>query len=210
MSIPESEVRRAVANIIQPTRRGKFQSIEGLRATLGDLIGFAGSHDGFMATSPFGFVGSPTRNTFAYFNNLNGDVLAPIITGWQHQKRPDVSGIGGSIVYSTDILGETVRSFVELFNSGKIVLDAFQMGKIEMLPTGSITMETAIGSLIQLTPLGKILLGSSSSSEALILGNAFMTLYNVHAHAGNAGAPTGPPLVPMSILHISSKSFTEI
>lgn len=191
-------------------RRGKIVRVEGLRATLEKTLGFSPEDDGYIRTSPFGFIAKPTPNTFAYFNNLNGDYLAPIIIGWQHQKRPEPTDIGGSVVYSTDDKGLAVKAFLELFKDGKINFKSLDKGSIEMLPDGTITFDTTDGSLIQLKPDGKILLGSPGSAEPLVLGTAFTTLYNAHTHVGNLGAPTGPPMVPMAATEISSKSFTEI
>lgn len=191
MTISEADLRRAIFNLIQPMRRGKVVKVDGLRTTLGSLIGF-GEGDGYIGSSPFGYIAKPTPNTFAYFNNLNGDVLAPIILGWQHQRRPDPTGVGGSILYSTEVTGNIVRAFIEMFNDGQI------------------DFKSVTGSLIRMTPTGNILIGSALSSEAIVLGNAFMTLYNVHTHVGNMGAPTGPPQLPMGVTHISAKAFTEI
>jgi len=67
----------------------------------------------------------------------------------------------------------------------------------------------------------KIELGSSSSSESLVLGNSFKTLFNTHIHATGMG-PSGPaldstlaanpmdnPAVP-SYPHLSVKAKTEV
>jgi len=55
---------------------------------------------------------------------------------------------------------------------------------------------------------GKIELGNSAN-EQIVLGNSFMTYFNMHVHmggAGNLGAPllTGPPLIPMDPAKLSS------
>jgi len=60
-----------------------------------------------------------------------------------------------------------------------------------------------------LTGGGDIKLGSAGASENLVLGIAFQTLYNVHAHIGNLGIPTGNPLQPMSAIELAQKNFTE-
>lgn len=191
MRVSKEQLMRAVYEFLQPMRRGKIVSVNGLRADLNGLVGFGGN-DGFIRTSPFGFIATPTPNTFAYYNNLDGDSLSPIILGYQHQKRPNPSGVGGSILYSTDASGDEVRAFIEAFN------------------TGQIDFKSVDGSLIRMLPNGDIFLGSGTSNEPLILGNAFATIYNVHTHTGNLGGPTGPPLVPMSAAHVSAKVFTEI
>lgn len=57
---------------------------------------------------------------------------------------------------------------------------------------------------------GKVQLAGSPAIEALVLGTAFLALYNAHTHvAPPGGGPTSPPAVPMVPgTHISTKSFT--
>lgn len=43
------------------------------------------------------------------------------------------------------------------------------------------------------------------ATEKVILGNKFMTLFNSHTHVGNLGAPTGPPISPMTPTHLSQQ-----
>jgi hypothetical protein len=41
------------------------------------------------------------------------------------------------------------------------------------------------------------------ATEKVILGNKFMTLFNAHTHIGNLGAPTSPPIKPMTPAELS-------
>ena len=41
--------------------------------------------------------------------------------------------------------------------------------------------------------------------EKLVLGDSFMALFNAHTHIGNLGAPTTPPVVPMTPAQLSQK-----
>jgi len=44
------------------------------------------------------------------------------------------------------------------------------------------------------------------ASEKLVLGDSFLKLFNQHTHIGNLGAPTSPPIVPMTpAQHLSKK-----
>jgi hypothetical protein len=43
------------------------------------------------------------------------------------------------------------------------------------------------------------------ASELAVLGNKFMTLFNSHTHTGNLGAPTSPPMKPMTPGELSQK-----
>jgi hypothetical protein len=44
------------------------------------------------------------------------------------------------------------------------------------------------------------------ATEKLVLGDSFLKLFNQHTHIGNLGAPTSPPIVPMTpAQHLSKK-----
>jgi hypothetical protein len=43
------------------------------------------------------------------------------------------------------------------------------------------------------------------ATEKLVLGNKFMSLFNSHTHTGNLGAPTSPPIKPMTPGELSQK-----
>ncbi len=54
-----------------------------------------------------------------------------------------------------------------------------------------------------------ILIGSSGASEGLVLGDAFMQLFNQHTHPTGVG-PSGPPTQPMVAGdHVSTRHKTE-
>lgn len=54
-----------------------------------------------------------------------------------------------------------------------------------------------------------IKIGSGSSAEALVLGDAFMELFNSHTHPTGVG-PSGPPVQPMTAgTHTSTSHATE-
>jgi len=190
MKLRLSDIRRAITQVVQPLRRATFVSKIKLRATLKDAIPF-GTHDGYVDSSPFGFNSNPATKVFGYILNLGGDRLAPIIIAHQHNARPEITQ-GGSVQYSTDVTGDTLKA------------------TIECLPDGTIRIKSIAGSQIELTPDGKITIGSSGSSEPLILGNVFTIFFNAHTHIGNLGVPTGGPMTPMSASEISTKSFTEL
>lgn len=47
--------------------------------------------------------------------------------------------------------------------------------------------------------------------EKVILGDTFLTLFNSHTHIGNLGAPTAPPIVPMTpVAHLSGKGAVPV
>jgi len=48
------------------------------------------------------------------------------------------------------------------------------------------------------------------ASEKIILGDTFMKFFNQHTHVGNLGAPTSPPIVPMSPAQLSKKNVKSL
>ncbi|HWN70328.1 MAG TPA: hypothetical protein VNM90_21960, partial [Haliangium sp.] len=48
----------------------------------------------------------------------------------------------------------------------------------------------------------------ANAAESLVLGDAFKALFNQHTHATGVG-PSGPPSMPMTAQHLSTKAKTE-
>jgi hypothetical protein len=48
-----------------------------------------------------------------------------------------------------------------------------------------------------------------NAAEAVIKGNTFQGLFNTHTHIGNLGAPTLPPILPLTGLELSQVSSTQ-
>lgn len=56
---------------------------------------------------------------------------------------------------------------------------------------------------------GTIKIGSENTAQGLVLGDAFMSLFNAHTHPTGVG-PSGPPVNPMvKGSHVSNKHTTE-
>jgi hypothetical protein len=192
MMIRPDQLRAAILSIVQPMYSGKFKATDKKFSTLIDVPQFDDNFAGFLSATPFGVSVNPGENTIAYYLNMYGDSLAPVIIGHRHLARP-LGDQGSNILYSTEKTGSSIKT------------------KISLLPSGDIDMESVDGSIkTKITADGRILLGSDGSGEPLVLGTAFTTLYNAHTHIGNLGVPTGTPIVPMGPSEISAKSFTEI
>lgn len=78
-----------------------------------------------------------------------------------------------------------------------------------------ITVLDKAGNSIELSSSGVVIkssaikLGSDSAAQGLMLGDAFMTLFNSHTHPTGVG-PSGPPVTPMVAgNHVSTKHKTE-
>ena len=48
------------------------------------------------------------------------------------------------------------------------------------------------------------------AKEKVVLGDTFMKLFNQHTHIGNLGAPTSPPVAPMTPVHLSQKKVVTL
>lgn len=99
-----------------------------------------------------------------------------------------------------------------------VVQNASGKGKVEMLDDG--TMNITQGNTINvktdkdlIVTAQNVIIDHASSielgkgaSEKAILGNKFMSMFNQHQHIGNLGAPTGPPIKPMTTAELSQKN----
>lgn len=99
-----------------------------------------------------------------------------------------------------DLKEEVLDSSSEPHNVVSLVYDKDKNLKIYWEPSKGLVIETD----------GPILLGENAT-EKLVLGDAFMQLFNNHTHIGNLGAPTSPPnpLLMNEAQHLSKLSRTE-
>lgn len=95
---------------------------------------------------------------------------------------------------------EVLDSSSEPHNVVSLVYDKDKNLKIYWEPSKGLVIETD----------GPILLGENAT-EKLVLGDAFMQLFNQHTHIGNLGAPTSPPnpLLMNEAQHLSKLTRTE-
>lgn len=104
-----------------------------------------------------------------------------------------------------------------------IIKTASGNGEIEMLDNGSLNIKQANDINIETTTDVKIKSKSviveqsdtielgEGASEKLILGDSFLKLFNQHNHIGNLGAPTSPPIIPMTpTQHLSGKGSKPV
>ncbi|MEP7305159.1 MAG: phage baseplate assembly protein V [Acidobacteriota bacterium] len=79
--------------------------------------------------------------------------------------------------------------------------------KVTVLDQAGNSIELSSGGVVIKSTAIKV--GSTGSAESLVLGDAFMTLFNSHTHPTGVG-PSGPPVQPMVTgNHISTKHKTE-
>lgn len=92
--------------------------------------------------------------------------------------------------------------------SGDSKVEILDDGKMNITQKSDITIKTDTNVIIdhaQTIELGK------GAAEKLVLGDSFMALYNSHTHIGNFGAPTSPPVAPMTpAAHLSGKTSQPV
>lgn len=205
-----SDIKRLVLQWVQPLSSGIIDAIVTAGAKLKDVSGF-GSGDTFGLTFPYGMVAKPIQGVLGYFLQLQGSALAPVIVAYLDKNRPVPSAAGEVIFYCLNADGTEVPVKLTLGVDGKFRLDATTESKV-ISPKFLVEADTQVKVTCDdvIFDGASTKLGSSGSSEPLILGNIFKTFYNAHTHTGNLGGPTSPPLIPMSSLHVSTKAFTEL
>jgi hypothetical protein len=108
------------------------------------------------------------------------------------------------IIYDTVTEGKLKIFFTQ---EKGLMLD-YKENQINIKPDNNIVIKTKEGVVIEhakTIELGK------GAAEKLVLGDAFMSLFNQHTHVGNFGVPTSPPMVPMTpALHLSGKGAEPV
>jgi phage baseplate assembly protein gpV len=150
-------------------------------------------------------VGAAVGVLFASGNENNSFYLP----GWWGEpddignEAPDPGG-GGTKGDPKLVMWETEK--------WKVILDTpSDKLRIESKTTGAafIEIEGATGNMVISTP--DLKLGGTGALEALVLGSAFLTLFNAHTHSGvtSGGAASGPPVTPMVVgTHTSLQNKT--
>ena len=131
-----------------------------------------------------------------------GDVRFPVILGslWNGQdSAPEESG--------SQSADNNIR-IIKSRSGHKVIID-------DTSDSEAIRIEDIHGNIIEMNSDGitvfsdAVKIGSAESGEALVLGNAFMELFNAHTHPTGVG-PSGAPVEQMEDgTHISSNHKTE-
>ena len=158
-----------------------------------------------------------------------------ILTLWATatQRIVVLPKVGDSVVVGF-LWGDPTQPFVMGFvsdtgSAGKHFVIEQGSSRIEMLEDGALqiatdaTLNVTAGAKITINgdadidviAAGKIKLSAphielgASAQEKVVLGDSFMSFFNTHIHTGNLGAPTSPPIQPMSGSLLSQVSKTE-
>lgn len=109
---------------------------------------------------------------------------------------------------SIDVHTASGNSKIELLDDGK--LNVTHASDITIKCDTKISITSANETTIKCDKLiidhaSTIELGKGAT-EKVVLGNKFMSLFNQHTHLGNLGAPTSPPIAPMTPAQLSQKN----
>jgi hypothetical protein len=91
------------------------------------------------------------------------------------------------------------KSKIEILDTGIVNITQADMINVKTEKDVNITAKKVIIDHSSTIELGK------GATEKVILGDKFMTLFNSHTHTGNLGAPTSPPIKPMTPGELSQK-----
>jgi len=147
----------------------------------------------------FGLITPLTEGDIVLIAFVGGSVDVPIIIG-----RLFTEGKEGIEPPDTEedevIFHHKTGTKIQIMGDGEIVFTGVSGTTLQILADGEVIVTPISGK--------QILLGSSSSKEQVVLGNVFMTLFNLHTHPTGVG-PSGPPTQQMSGTQLSTISKTE-
>lgn len=159
-----------------------------------------------------GFFAMPDVGDTVWIEFEAGDPMRPIWAGtfW---GAPESSG--GEDDLGTETGAETPESLDGPPKPGHHVLRTSAGHVISLDDEGGvIIIAEASGAEVRITGDGEVIVTAdkiklgADAAEALVLGDAFKTLFNAHTHPTGVG-PSGPPTQPMSGSHLSQVSKTE-
>lgn len=181
MNFEWSDFKRAVLDVVQPLYKGTVDDATGSTGVkLTDVVPL-GSADNYQRGQPFGFVSTPVKGVRAFFSNLLGSALAPVIVAEIHKTRP-APAAGEVTVYSTSPDGATVKVSIALKNDGTLVVTT--PVKVQVVAPD---VELGDGTL-----------------EKVLNGETFQTFFNQHKHVcGVPGSFSMPPAVLSDSSHLS-------
>lgn len=155
--------------------------------------------------SPYGISTNAPKDSLILLFNLNGQQDNIIGIPYHPKKRfnnlkQGEIAVGNYLTKAKIYFKENGDIEIESKND----LNIKTSGKTTIDSTGDITINSS--GKIEMTSTGVV--NINGSSEPLIKGNAFETLYNAHTHpVVSVGSPTGAPVVPMSAGQKSTKNF---
>ena len=157
-----------------------------------------------------GFFSVPKMGSLVAVRFDNGNIYHPEYTFQQKISAEVKAEIENSYENAHIIIYDTVTEgkLKIFFTEEKGLMIDYKENIINIKPDSNIHIKTKEGIVIEhakTIELGK------GAAEKLVLGDTFMSLFNAHTHVGNLGAPTSPPVVPMTpAQHLSGKGAEPV
>lgn len=166
-----------------------------------------------IAGPKFGLLLIPSPGDTVWIEFANGDVCRPIWSGgfWAAPTSaggPDdlASETGEELPVGDDDQPATTERLILRTRAGhRIVCD--DEGGVVVIAAGSNSARIVLDDGGRITVEADTIELGEGASEALVLGDAFMDLFNQHTHGTGVG-PSTAPTQPMTPNHLSSKVKT--
>jgi hypothetical protein len=176
-----------------------------------------------------GFHSVPKVESVIGINFDNGDIYEPEYFFIQHVSDELKAEIQNSYANAQSLIYDTVTEggVKVFFTEEKGLMFDYKQTQINIKPDNSMTVINPNGDSIVLNNDGTVVITTSKQAtvkspavvidaantielgkgaiEKLVLGDSFMALFNAHTHIGNLGAPTTPPVLPMTPAQLSQK-----
>jgi hypothetical protein len=196
---------------------------------------FAGGGGGFGSIS-IPKIGAIVRVQFS-----EGNIYSPEYYGIQTINRAMQADIADSYLNSHVIAYDEDEQMKVYYTPGKGLTIFHKESQVIINPDSSITIEhkdsqsiiELVGDTINVVSQNEVNVTSTNTvnittenvvidhsntielgagaAEKLVLGDSFLSLFNSHTHLGNMGAPTSPPIQPMTPAnHLSGKTGTPV
>ena len=181
-------------------------------------------------TKGFGDISIPKVGTIVKVVFPTGDLYAPEWSFIQNLNIQAVEEIQDSYEGSHIMLYDNDEQVKVFYTPGKGFNIFHKDSQVIINPDSSITIQhkdtesiiELVGNTINIVSTsqvnvttekavidaGAIELGSGAL-EAVIKGKTFQSLFNAHTHIGNLGAPTSPPVVPLTGSELSTVTKTQ-
>lgn len=174
-----------------------------------------------------GFFSVPKIGSIVSVKFDNGNIYHPEYSFVQKISDEVKAEIENSYTNAHVIIYDTVTdgSLKIFFTEEKGLMFDYKQTRVNIKPDNSLMIDNPNGDSIELKNDGNITVITSKEAtvkspsviidaaqkielgkgaiEPLVLGNQFMTLFNSHTHIGNLGAPTTPPILPMTPAQLS-------
>lgn len=193
----KNQIKQFILSLVKPLKSGKIFSQQSGKVTLTDIYP-EGTNQNVRDTSPFGLVAKAPVGVTAFYQNLFGSGHESILIALLHALRPEPSGVGEVILYSTDSNGAVKVKFT-LKSDGSLTID---VPSTVTLTSGGKT--SIIASRVDI--VAPIVNVASGTLEKVVNGETFLAFFNEHVHYDSFGLPTSPPTEPMvEATHLSAK-----